>query len=167
MEETENQESSTSNRRKKIENQQVLKAKWRTSLDAGWTVVPSALLRGLPRLHIDANGLAVLICLIDYWWAPQDLPWPSKKALSERLGVSERTIQRTLAHLKEEGLVKAEARHGAHGGQTSNKYDLSPLVTKLEGIVRDIKTAEAEAAKIKRAATRPGYRPKGQRSGPA
>ena len=166
MDEAESQVVLLSNRRPKVENQKVLKAKWRTSLDAGWTVVPSALLRGLPRLHIDANGLAVLICLIDYWWAPGDLPWPSKKALADRLDVSERTIQRTLARLREEGLVKAEARHGAHGGQTSNRYDLSPLVAKLEVIVRDIKAAEAEAAQVKRSATRPGFRPKTQEGVP-
>jgi len=167
MDDAEGQVVVLSNRRPKVENQKVLKAKWRTSLDAGWTVVPSVLLRGLPRLHVDAIGLAVLICLIDYWWAPEDLPWPSKKALAERLDVSERTIQRALARLKEEGLVNAEARHGAHGGQTSNRYDLSPLVAKLEVIVRDIKAAEAEAAKLKRSATRPGYRPKTQADGAA
>ena len=167
MDDAESQVVLLSNRRPKVENQKILKAKWRTSLDAGWTVVPSALLRGLPRLHIDANGLAVLICLIDYWWAPEDLPWPSKKALADRLDVSERTIQRAIARLKEEGLVKAEARHGAHGGQTSNRYDLSPLVAKLEVIVRDIKAAEVEAAKVKRSATRPGFRPKAQTDGAA
>ena len=63
--------------------------------------------------------------------------------------------------------MNAEARHGAHGGQTSNRYDLSPLVTKLELIVRDMKAAEAEAVKVKRSATRPGYRPKMQADGPA
>jgi DNA-binding transcriptional ArsR family regulator len=140
------------------ESERVLRIKWRSSLDAGWTVIPSALLRGFPRLHIGANELAVLVCLIDYWWAPDNPPWPSKKALAERLGVSQKTIQRTLARLQEEGLIRSEARHSPSGGQTSNRYDLSPLVTKLEEIAADMRAAETEAAKIRRAATRPGPR---------
>lgn len=149
-----------SERRPKPDTERVLRIKWRSSLDAGWTVIPSALLRGLPRLHIGAGELAVLICLIDYWWSPSDPPWPSKKALAERLGVSQKTIQRTLARLQEEGLIRSEARHTASGGQTSNRYDLSPLVAKLETIASDMKQAGQEAAKIRRAATRPGSRAK-------
>lgn len=145
-------------RRPPPDTEKVLKAKWRTSLKAGWTVIPSALIRGLPRLHVDASGLAVLICLIDYWWAPDDLPWPSKKALAERLGVSERTIQRTLKRLQEEALIKADPRYRSHGGQTSNRYDLSPLVAKLEAIATDMQAADAAAAKARRDATRPGGR---------
>jgi DNA-binding transcriptional regulator YhcF (GntR family) len=144
----------------KPDTEKVLRQKWRSSLDTGWTVIPSALIRGLPRLHIRAGELAVLISLIDYWWAPDDPPWPSKKALAERLGVSQKTIQRHLAVLQREGLIVSEARHRAGGGQTSNRYDLRPLATKLEAIATDMKRAEAEAAKLKRAATRPGARAK-------
>ena len=74
MPESEGQIVSLADRRPRPETEKVLRAKWRTSLDAGWTVLPSSLIQGLPRLHIDANGLAVLVCLIDYWWAPGDLP---------------------------------------------------------------------------------------------
>jgi len=160
MPESEGQIVSLADRRPRPETEKVLRAKWRTSLDAGWTVLPSSLIQGLPRLHIDANGLAVLVCLIDYWWAPGDLPWPSKKTIAERLNVSERTIQRTLRRLQEEGLIKSDARYRSHGGQTSNQYDLSPLVAKLEAITADMVATEAEAKKGKRAATRPGSRPK-------
>ncbi len=151
----------------KPDSEKVLRQKWRTSLDAGWTVIPSALIRGLPLLHIGAGELAVLISLIDYWWAPNDPPWPSKKALAERLGVSQKTIQRHLAVLQQEGLIVSEARHRAGGGQTSNRYDLTPLVAKLEAIAAGMKKADAEAAKVKRAATRPGLRAKTNASGAA
>jgi DNA-binding transcriptional ArsR family regulator len=144
----------------KPDSEKVLRQKWGSSLDTGWTVIPSVLIRGLPRLHIGAGELAVLICLIDYWWAPDDPPWPSKKALAERLGVSQKTIQRHLAVLQEEGLIASQSRHRAGGGQTSNRYDLTLLVAKLQGIAADMKKAEAEAAKLKRAATRPGGRAK-------
>ena len=158
MAEPESQVVQLVDRRPKPETERVLKAKWRTSLRAGWTVIPSVLVRALPRLHLDANGLAVLICLIDYWWAPEDLPWPSKKLLAETLGVSERTIQRTLRRLQEEKLITAEARYLSAGGQTSNRYDLSPLVARLEEITKDVLAADAVAKKNRRSATRPGAR---------
>lgn len=151
----------------KPDTEKTLRQKWRTSLDTGWTVIPAALIRGLPRLHIGTGELAVLIILIDYWWAPDDPPWPSKKALAERLSVSQKTIQRHLAVLQQEELIVSEARHRKGGGQTSNRYDLSPLATKLEVIAADMKKAEAEAAKLKRAATRPGGRTKAAASGAA
>jgi len=151
----------------KPNSEKVLRQKWRSSLDTGWTVIPSALIRGLPRLHIGAGELAVLISLIDYWWAPDDPPWPSKKALAERLGVSQKTIQRHLAVLQQEGLIVREARHRVGGGQTSNLYDLTPLVAKLEAIAADMKKAEAEVAKLRRAATRPGGRAKAAADGAA
>ena len=44
----------------KPDSEKVLRQKWRSSLDTGWTVIPSALIRGLPRLHIGAGELAVL-----------------------------------------------------------------------------------------------------------
>lgn len=144
------------------ESEKVLRIKWRTSLDMGWTVIPSALLRGLPRLHLGATDLATLICLIDYWWAPESAPWPSKRALAERLGVSQKTIQRSLKRLQDEKLIVSEARHSTSGGQTSNRYDLGPLVKRLEEIVVDMKKAALDAETAKRAATRPsGLRRKG------
>ncbi|GEM_PF-674288 len=147
---------------KERESEKTLRIKWRTSLDMGWTVIPSALLKGLPRLHIGATDLATLICLIDYWWAPESQPWPSKRALAERLGVSQKTIQRSLKRLQDEKLIVSEARRSASGGQTSNRYDLSPLVRRLEGIVADMKQAALDAEAAKRAATRPsGNRRKG------
>lgn len=137
------------------ESEKVLRIKWRTSLDMGWTVIPSALLRGLPRLHINATDLAILISLIDFWWAPESAPWPSKRVLAERLGVSQKTVQRSLKRLQDEKLIISEPRRAATGGQTSNRYDLTPLVKRLEAIVADMKQAALDAEAAKRSATRP------------
>ena len=121
MEEAESQVVLLSNRRPKVENQRVLKAKWRTSLDAGWTVVPSVLLRGLPRLHIDANGLAVLICLIRLLVGSRRSPWPSKGA-----GGSPRRVG--AHHPTHAGAVEEEGS-GECGGTAwrARRADLQPL----------------------------------------
>lgn len=124
----------------------------------GFALIPSALLRGQARLRISAIELAVLVHLIDHWWHASEMPFPSKRRLAERLIVSERTVQRAMARLESEGLVKRVARHYPSGGQASNHYDLSPLVERLRPIARDMNDARAEAKATVRSAERPGGR---------
>lgn len=145
--------------RRPKESDKVLERKWgKVILRPGFTVVPSVILRAQARLHINATELAVLLHLLDHWWQPDDMPWPAKKALAERLGVSLKTVQRAIVKLEQEGLLRRESRYRQHGGRTSNLYDLSPLVAKLAPIVEEMETAAAEAESLKRKATRPGLR---------
>ena len=138
--------------RAKAETVKVLRQKWKTALDKNYAVVPSVLLRNLPGLGIRALELAVLVMLIDFWWKPTDMPWPAKAKLAQMLGVSEKTVQRAIKRLINRGLITSEARYRSHGGQTSNRYDLNPLVDRLEAVVRDVKAAEAKAAQEKASA---------------
>ncbi len=141
-----------SDHRPKPETEKVLRQKWKSSLDGGYTVVPSVLLRHLPSLGVRAAELAVLIVLIDFWWKPADMPWPAKSKLAQLLGVSEKTVQRSIKRLTERGLIRAEPRFRAHGGQTSNRYDLVPLVERLEVVVNDLKAVEKEVETARTAA---------------
>lgn len=148
----------------KKESKSGLEKRWsKEVLEPGFTFVPSVILRAQARLHIDATELAVLLHLIDHWWEDDTMPFPSKKRLAERLGVSDKTVQRAMKRLEDEGLIKRERRSHASGGQASNRYDLSPLVEKLKPIARDMVAARDEAAATRRAASRPGLkrRPKG------
>jgi predicted transcriptional regulator len=148
----------------KKESKSSLEKRWsKEVLEPGFTFVPSVILRAQARLHIDATELAVLLHLIDHWWEDDTMPFPSKKRLADRLGVSDKTVQRAMKRLEDEGLIKREARSHASGGQASNRYDLSPLVEKLKPIARDMIDARDQAAAARRAASRPGLkrRPKG------
>lgn len=127
-------------------------------LEPGFTLIPSALLRALVRLHIGPNELSVLLQMIDHWWENDDMPFPSKKRLGERIGVSEKTIQRAVVRLETEGLIRRSARHNRHGGQTSNLYDLTPLVEKLVPVAEDMLKAREEAKAARRSPERPGHR---------
>lgn len=141
------------------ETERVLERKWgHRIMGLGFTVIPSVILRAQPRLHINAIQLAVLMHLLDYWWQPEEMPWPGKKVLAARLGVSIKTIQRALVHLENEKLIQRTARYRQHGGRTSNSYDLAPLVEKLRPIAEEIEAANKEAEKLKSAAIRPGLR---------
>ena len=127
-------------------------------LEPGFTLIPSVLLRALVRLQIGPNELSVLLQMIDHWWENDDMPFPSKKRLGERIGVSEKTIQRAVVRLETEGLIRRVARHNRLGGQTSNIYDLAPLVEKLGPIADDMMKAREEAKAARRSPERPGHR---------
>lgn len=141
------------------ESQKILNQKWgQDTMNANYTVIPSALLRGQARLGINATELAILVHLIDHWWKPGEMPWPSKKTLAERLRVGEKTIQRAMAHLEEEGLISRKARFNKTGARTSNEYDLAPLVERLKPIARDMVAATSAAKALKKKAERPGLK---------
>jgi predicted transcriptional regulator len=147
------------------EDARTLSKKWgKDTMDANYTVIPSALLRGQARLRIGPNELAVLIHLIDHWWQPEAMPWPSKKTIADRLGVSDKTVQRAMVNLEQAGLITRKERYHKTGGRTSNEYDLSPLVAKLKPIARDIVKAAEDSRAMKKAAVRPGLK---KRAAPA
>jgi predicted transcriptional regulator len=141
------------------EDARTLSQKWgKDTMAANYTVIPCALLRGQARLHIGPSELAVLIHLIDHWWRPDAMPWPSKQTLADRLGVSTKTVQRAIVNLEKEGLVLRKDRYHKTGGRTSNEYDLSPLVERLKPIAADMEKASQDAKAAKKAAERPGLK---------
>lgn len=143
------------------ESTNVMAERWgKDVVKLGFTYVPSVLLRGQERLGIDAVELAVLLHLLDHWWANANMPFPSKRRLAERLGVSSKTVQRAMGRLETAKLIRRVARHATTGGQTSNAYDLSPLIAQLKDIAA-IMSAAREVAKAEvRRAERPGHRSK-------
>ena len=80
------------------------------------------------------------------------IPYPSKKTLGERLGLSPRQVQRYVAELEEAGLVKRLDRFAAHKGRLSNQYDLSGLVARLKKMEPEFREVNA----MKRQVARPG-----------
>lgn len=134
-----------------------MEERWgRTTIKAGYTFVPSLILRAQARLHINAIELAVLLHLLDHWWDNADMPFPAKQRLAERLGVSPKTVQRAVAALETEGLIKRIKRHNQHGGQSSNYYDFAPLIEKLKLIADEALEARKKAAEMRRSVGRSG-----------
>ena len=125
-------------------------------IKAGYTVVPSIILRAQARLHINAVELAVLLHLLDHWWDNAEMPFPSKKRIADRLDVSTKTVQRAAAKLETEGLVRRVKRSNGQGGQASNHYDLSPLVEKIRPIADEYLEANRKAADLRRSVGRNG-----------
>lgn len=125
-------------------------------IKAGYTVVPSIILRAQARLHINAVELAVLLHLLDHWWDNAEMPFPSKKRVAERLGVSAKTVQRAMVALENEGLVRRVKRSNGNGGQASNLYDLTPLIERIRPIADEDIEAKKKTSEMRRSVGRNG-----------
>ena len=138
---------------------QALEKKWGKHVIAlGFCSVPSLLLRAQHRLGLSPTLLAVLLQLCDFWWDRERKPYPSKAVLAERLGLSRRQVQRHIAALEAAGLLQRVERRAAHGGKSTNAYDLSGLVDRLKKLEPEFRKVEEDAKKARRAVSQPGYR---------
>lgn len=136
---------------------QASEKKWgKQVMKLGFSIIPSLLLRAQQRLGLSPTHLAVLLQLADYWWEQGRKPFPSKQALSERLGLSPRQVQRYIAELEAAGLVQRIERRAAHKGKLSNVYDLSGLVERLKALEPEFREVQTEAKEMKRQVARPG-----------
>lgn len=103
--------------------------KWSKPLmDAGYTVIPYVLLDRQDSFGLTPIEVNVLMHLANHWWHPENLPRPTKGSLAKRMGVSDKTVQRAVAHLEEMGLIQRKPRHNPGGGQGANFYDFSGLI---------------------------------------
>jgi predicted transcriptional regulator len=135
----------------------MMEARWGKSvIRAGYTVVPSIILRAQARLHINAVDLAVLLHLLDHWWDNAEMPFPSKKRIADRLEVSTKTVQRAIVKLEKEGLVRRVTRSNGNGGQASNLYDLQPLIDRIRPFADEDLEARKKAADLRRSVGRNG-----------
>ncbi|HEX4736382.1 MAG TPA: helix-turn-helix domain-containing protein [Allosphingosinicella sp.] len=138
------------------------KRKWdkmwgRDVVSYGYVAVPRLLLEAQRRLGLSSTQAMILLHLCNYWWEPGKHPWPAKKKLAHFLNLSERQVQRILGELEDAGFIKRNARFRTNGrGQTSNEYDLSGLVAKLQVLEPEFSEAREKAAALRRQAQRPG-----------
>lgn len=142
---------------------QASERKWgKNVMKLGFSIVPSLLLRAQQRLGLNPTQLAILMQLADYWWDAERKPYPSKQALSERLGLSQRQIQRYIAELEEAGFVQRIERRAAHKGKLSNTYDLTGLVERLKKLEPEFRDVGEETKSLRRQVSRRGglQRPK-------
>ncbi len=142
--------------------------KWgKQVMELGFCIVPSLLLRAQQRLGLNPTQLAVLMQLCDFWWEDARKPHPGKKLLAERLGLSERQVQRYIAELEQAGLVERIERRASHGGKMTNTYDLSGLVVRLKKLEPEFRKVEEDVKTERKAVAKRGYKPKSKPSATA
>jgi DNA-binding transcriptional regulator YhcF (GntR family) len=103
--------------------------KWTKKLmEAGWTAVPSVILERQKALGLDPIDLNIIMHLACHWWYADKLPFPGKKLLADAMQVSARTVQRRIARMERDGIIRRIERWHPTWGQQSNRHDFAGLI---------------------------------------
>jgi predicted transcriptional regulator len=102
--------------------------RWGVAADTGWTAIPYILLLNQSRLKLTSEDINVLLNLLAHWHARDRMPFPRTKTIAARMGVTERSVQRSMKRLIEKGYVAKEYRKR----YTAQRYDVNPLVYVLQ-----------------------------------
>src|SRR5262245_56918838 len=111
-------------------------AKWGDALALGYTVIPSALIRGQARLELDPVDLAILLNVVMHWWEPEEWPYPQPRVLAKRIGVSTRTVERRLESLEDRDFLIRHPAEKSPDGLSRRRIELTGLVRRLQGFAR-------------------------------
>ena len=109
--------------------------KWGGALDAGFQILPDALVRGQHLLKLTATDLVVIANLNQAWWFADRRPYLTPRTIAKRMGVSERSVQRSLSRLRKRGLL-LRYKEKLDDGTTRYIHDLSGLRQALERLAR-------------------------------
>jgi predicted transcriptional regulator len=109
--------------------------KWGVALNAGFQLVPDALIKHQDRLGLSPTDLVVLLNLMSSWWYRERLPFIASRTIAKRVGVSPRTVQRSIALLKEKNLIRSVSVR-TDSGEERTGYDLDGLVEVLKNLAK-------------------------------
>jgi Helix-turn-helix domain len=107
-------------------------AKWGNALDAGFQIVPDVLIRAQSKLGLETTDLAVLLNITMHWWDADNLPYPRPSVIAKRIGVSKRTVERSLERLQTANLISRLPAEKAKDGLSVRRFDLTGLVVRLK-----------------------------------
>lgn len=124
-------------------------------LSHGYTAIPSILIQAQSRLGITPLQMNIIIQLLDYWREPERRPFPTKKDIVSRIGVTDKTIQTNIRQLERAGLIRRELRKTASGDWNSNIYHLDGLVARIAQLEPEFTKAREVRREVKRRAETP------------
>jgi hypothetical protein len=127
-------------------------------MDVGYCITPSLLMKAQARIGLNPVQFNIVMQLLDQWWSAERRPWPAKATLAERMGMSDRQIQRQIAEMEGVGLIKRIPRTSPGKGKTSNEYDLSGLVKKLKELEPEFTKAKQDAKAKSKALSLPKHK---------
>lgn len=125
----------------------------------GYAAIPTILIRSQHRLGINNTQFCLLMHLLDLYWAPDRLPFPTKQQLADRIGIKQSSIKPNMKALEDAGLIKREQRKTSAGDWGANTYHLDGLIAKIQALEPEF----AEEKKRRNAERKRVETPKGKR----
>jgi hypothetical protein len=108
-----------------------IEKRWGKALTAaGWTAVPSVLLKYQKQLGLEPLDMNILLQLAKHWWDAGNPPFPSKASIAGSIGVRPRSVQRRIAKMEKVGLIQRLERRRSDGMSQSNAYTFDGLIAK-------------------------------------
>lgn len=115
-------------------NRTRVRAKWGIASDLGYLIVPYLLLLHQAKLGISSEEMNVLINILAHWHSAERNPFPHSITIAKRMGVSMRTVNRSIKGLKDKKLIEKLPKQHRDDPMA---YDLSLLVAKLNALAPD------------------------------
>lgn len=113
--------------------------KWgKENIDAGWTLVPNALLVHQASLGLSPMDINILLQIARFWWEAANHPFPSKQTLADCIGVTPRTIQKRIQVMEKAKFIERVERRESKNGSKTNIYKLLPLAEILLPYSKDM-----------------------------
>ena len=93
---------------------------------AGFQPLPDVLLFHQAELGLKSDDLNVLLNILAHWYFPGSMPYLQTITIAKRMGVSARTVQRSIARLRQQGFLGRgeDTREG-------ERFDVHPLLERL------------------------------------
>lgn len=129
-------------------------------LSHGYTGVPNILLRAQKRLGITPTQLNIIVQLLGYYYDPLRPPFPTKRDLAQRIGITEQTLRINIKALEDVGLITREQWKTAAGDYGSNRYHMTGLVKKLKELEPDFEEERKERQEASKLTETPRARAK-------
>lgn len=128
----------------------------------GYTGIPTILMQAQRRLGLSSIQFNIIVQLLDYWFEPSRKPFPSKRELKDRIGVTDKTIQNNIRALEDAGLIRREQRKTAAGDWGSNIYHLDGLIAKVQTLEPEFAAEKKKRKDAKAALESPAWRRRGE-----
>ncbi|SEB02351.1 helix-turn-helix domain-containing protein [Rubrimonas cliftonensis] len=112
--------------------QSAVYAKFREAVVGGFQAVPDILLKQQDQLGLTPTDMLVLLNITMHWWYPQQKPFPRATTIARRMGVAQRTVQRSIRNLEQLGYLSREK-----DGKGRMVLDPEPLVQRLCELVKN------------------------------
>ena len=102
-------------------------------------------------LGLDAIDINIILHIASYWWTQETKPHPSKKTIATAMGIEPRTVQRRIARLEADNLIRREQRRSVGNVSKTNIYHLDGLIAAAKPYALE-KIQEREAKAVEKAA---------------